>query len=106
MLTDTDDYHFVFITESWLYDYIPNSLVFDCNKYNVFRHDRVNSRGGGVCVLIDNRYKVMTVNLSEKDSDLEILAVDVVFKQLTYRLILCYRPPGYSTNDLSYFNSS
>ena len=101
MLTDTDDYHFVFITESWLHDYIPNSLVFDCNKFNV---DRVSSRGGGVCILINKRYKVVTVSISEKDSDLEILAVDVVFKQLNYRLILCYRPPGYSTNDSNYFN--
>ena len=97
MLTANDDYHFVFITESWLHDYIPNSLVFDCNKYNVYRRDRVSSRGGGVCILINKRYKVMTMNISEKDSDLEILAVDVVFKQLNYRLILCYRPPGYST---------
>jgi hypothetical protein len=69
-MTDTDDYHFVFITESWLHDYIPSSLVFDCNKHNAFRHDRISSRGGGVCVLIHKGYKVMTVNVSEEDSNL------------------------------------
>ena len=46
----------------------------------------------------------MAVNITKKFSDLEILAVDVVFNLLSYRQILCYRPPGYNTNDSSYFN--
>ena len=96
ILTDTEGFHFVFITESWLHDFIPSSLVFNCEKYYVFRNDRVNSRGGGVCVLIDKRYKVTTVTISEKDSDLEMLTIDIDFTQIRYRLILCYRPPGYS----------
>jgi hypothetical protein len=105
LLTDTNDLHFVFITESWLHEYIPNSLVFDCDKYNVFRKDRSISRGGGVCTLIDKRYTAMMVTIDEV-SNLEILAVDVNFKEspIRYRIILCYRPPGYSINDINYFD--
>jgi hypothetical protein len=108
-LTDTQDFHFVFITESWLHDYIPSSLVFNCDKYNVFRKDRANSRGGGVCILIDKRYNALIVNdLIDSPIDepyLEIMAVDVDFELLPihYRLIVCYRPPGYSVLDMRYF---
>jgi len=100
----------VFITESWLHDYIPSSLVFNCDKYNVFRKDRTITRGGGVCILIDKIHKAVIVNdcidSPSDESNLEVIAVDVDFElpHVHYRLIVCYRPPGYGVIDMRYFN--
>ena len=43
---------------------------------------------------------------ADDESNLKVIAVDVGFKlpHIHYRLIVCYRPPGYSISDMRYFN--
>ena len=40
----------VLLTETWLKPHVPDSFFIDCDKYTVFRRDRINGvGGGGVC---------------------------------------------------------
>ena len=94
------DYDIVFITESWLSDAIPNSLIDPENEYNVIRKDRKASRGGGVCLLI--RKNVLTHVVNVAAGNLEVVAADVYYSNFSYRLIGVYRKPGYLSDDVNY----
>ena len=48
---DSNDYSIIGITETWFNSNIPDSSL-TLNSYNVFRRDRVGSRGGGVAFYI------------------------------------------------------
>ena len=54
---------FIAVTETWLNDTVPEQLIY-INNYNIFRNDRSNSRGGGVCAFI-------SANIPAKRMDLE-----------------------------------
>ena len=45
-------YDVIFVTESWLNNDIPTSLLDPDDCFDVFRRDRKASRGGGVCCLV------------------------------------------------------
>jgi hypothetical protein len=45
-------YDCVFVTESWLQTHHTDGLLDPEGRYNVFRCDRNNQIGGGVCILI------------------------------------------------------
>ena len=91
----------VAITETWLNDVTPSSLIVDTYRYSVFRKDRC-SRGGGVCLLFKNNSKlsVSQVVLPSEFSGLEILAIDVCDSMsMPFRITLAYRPPNYCSSD-------
>ena len=46
------NFDMIFITESWLYDGFPSSLLDPYNRFYVIRCDRQFSRGGGVSCLV------------------------------------------------------
>ena len=48
----------VCLTETWLHDGIPNSFFPYENLYHIFRRDRVDRPGGGVCIMIKKMAKV------------------------------------------------
>lgn len=44
---------FIFITETWLHSNIPDSVILP-QDYTIYRDDRENRGGGGVCIIIKN----------------------------------------------------
>ena len=70
------------------------------NKYYVFRCDRLNRTGGGVCALVSNLIKCHQISFSDEcnkflqASDCQIVCFDLCFKLTKYRMILVYRPPN------------
>ena len=84
------------ITESWLTNDFPNGLLDPDNKFDIYRCDRVGSRGGGVCVLISKQFKSVQINanINIVDDGFEIVVVDVIAKTTRkLRLISIYRQP-------------
>ena len=88
------------ITETWLSSKIGNNLLNFRGK-TLFRQDRIYgnrvSRGGGVCIFIDNKfgpYSVINAECSMCNNDFEILSLDVTRPGHRFMTIICiYRPP-------------
>ena len=80
------------ITESWLDNTIPNSLLTSDTDFKCFRKDR-DRNGGGVCILVKSFINVVPVTIPKKYCSLEIVAIDVIGCDLKHRIILVYRPP-------------
>ena len=83
----TDNYDCIFITESWLNDTIPNSLLDPENRFHVIRDDRVERQGVGVCVLIAKTYSTVEIQLDKQDLLSNVVAVDLVLNGNKIRLI-------------------
>ena len=70
--------------------------------YQIFRHDRSNRVGGGVCVMVANAIKCVKLSLSPVDenllihSDCELICLDMFLSGYKQRTILVYRPPSSS----------
>lgn len=89
----SDYYDFVFVTETWLNPtFTDASLCFGTN-YSVFRSDR-NGIGGGVCIFKKIGIATVEIDLPEKFSALELIALDVFLCKCKYRLICAYRSPS------------
>ena len=86
----------MFVTETWLNNKISNSLV--CPPgYQVIRHDRAGSRGGGVMVLYRTGLHVTSVNVcTNTNKDYEMLCIDVYDGRKPIRFICLYIPPHIS----------
>jgi hypothetical protein len=90
------------ITETWLKPTTPDSLLINGLNYTVFRSDRITeSRGGGVCILINNvKVSAIPVCIPRKYSHVEVVAIDLLHCSTKVRLFVCYRAPA-SDNDLA-----
>ena len=97
------------ITETWLNDNIPDSLITGDSNYAVFRRDRPGGtavQGGGVCILTNNdSVSAVSLTLPVKFNTLELCGIDVLLSGgNSVRIINFYRPPGVSNrnpNDVS-----
>ena len=73
LLLSSEPIDIVAVTEIWLSDEIPDSVV-SMNGYVLIRSDRSTGIGGGMMCYISNRFVVCQLNLSTKnDQDFEIL---------------------------------
>ena len=98
-------YDCLFFTESWLNNYVPDSLLDPRGHYIVFRSDRLRGNGGGVCAFVSKKFRCLPVDLSSSAADIDLVCFDIVFSSaLKYRFILFYRPPG--TDDVSRHTAS
>ena len=86
----------VFITESWLSDDFTDGLLDPNEQFTIFRKDRCEHSGGGVCVLIRRQLQAKRVNLSMLDLHVELLCVDIFSIMNSYRFFIAYRPPDNS----------
>ena len=93
-LTTPQTLSLICITESWLDDSVPNTLIGGPN-YQVYRKDRIG-RGGGVCVLVHNDIQHNFHLPSNRFPDLEVLTIDL-FIPSRHRIITVYRPPATDT---------
>ena len=98
------------LTETWLCDRIPNSLITCSKYYNIYRHDRLSRHGGGVCLVvkIDPKVSAQLVSLPSRFDCLEIIAVDLndYSSALPVRFVVAYRPPDYASNENDLFFSA
>ena len=92
----------ILVTETWLHADIPDSFLGLCSHFHLFRKDRMNRKGGGVCALVSNELNVCTVQIPLHFFHLEMLCFDLVDCNSKYRFIICYRPPGYNESAQSY----
>ena len=81
----------VAITESWLNDNFCDNFLDPDNQYNLFKHSRALSRGGGVCLLIDKQIKCTPVSYTLDLPGVELVCVDLATHGETTRLAVCYR---------------
>ncbi|GMR60022.1 hypothetical protein PMAYCL1PPCAC_30217, partial [Pristionchus mayeri] len=90
MITQPD---VVFLTETWLSNKIPSSLIIGSLPYTITRRDR-SSRGGGTCVILRDYLSFSTISLPSAEH--EITCIDLFHSSAYIRLCLVYRPPSYS----------
>ena len=89
----------VAVTETWLTDNTPSNLLTDCHNYTVHRKDRLDRRGGGVCILVNNDiFQSSLVQIPIKYNCIEIVAVDIMMNGFTCRFVNVYRSPSSDTD--------
>ena len=64
------------ITETWLNESYPDSLLTNGLPYCVFRHDR-NTRDGGSAIFVNSCLSNSRIMLPVDLADLEVIAVEV-----------------------------
>lgn len=85
------DVHAICVSETWLKDNINSNLV-KLENFNLFRNDRTDKRGGGVCIYIRSCFKAKVIYVSSnKPSDVLLLEITVLGE--TILLGVCYNPP-------------
>lgn len=91
LLLVSKTFKIILITESWLNSKIDNSQILHDTPYTIVRCDR-GSKGGGVCILIDNIIPFSVVKTPKiKNSDLVVIDIySPTYEK--FRLILVYRP--------------
>ena len=80
------------VAETWLKTSIPNSLILNNHNYNIFRWDRTNTTGGGVCILVNKVLEATLVTIPDELSSAELVAVDVLLNDIKQRFVCCYNP--------------
>ena len=97
-LLHSQDFTFVFITETWLKPLYPDSFLVDCNLFCVLRCDRLYDKGGGVCVIFKKSLasKIARVQIDAINCPgFEIIAFDFHFSKSKFSRFLCiYLPPS------------
>jgi len=80
----------IFLTETWLHSEISDTLI-NISNYKLLRDDRVNKRGGGVCVYINEGCAWEELIDLNKPVEIEAKWVSA------YKTIFCviYIPPAY-----------
>jgi len=66
------------ITETWLNKYnISDGLIDPQSSFRVVRCDKLNSRGGNVCILVSKRLDTVVITVTNYYASLKILCVNV-----------------------------
>jgi len=71
-------YDCIFVTESSLTADTNDGVLDQQCRYTIMRNDRINNRGGGVCVLISRSRTAAQVTFADIYSSLEIIAFDLL----------------------------
>ena len=88
--------------ETWLHKGMCTGLLDPNAQYIVLRNDRVLSRGGGVCVFIQNALRVVPVNIGDEFCDIEVISLDVIASNTRARFFVVYRPPKQDVEAVKY----
>ena len=92
----------VLITETWLNNGTPSSLLDPDNRYNVIRCDRQHGQAGGVCAFVSKFLKVVEMPVTQHFPTLEICCFDVLFCRAKCRIFTAYRRPEYDCASVEY----
>ncbi|MFZ2539604.1 MAG: hypothetical protein WAX04_11970, partial [Oscillospiraceae bacterium] len=72
------------------------STIDQNKRFEVFRSDRLDRVGGGVCIMVVNDFRCSRVTLSNDDQNLltisqcDLICLDVFISCIKYRLILVF----------------
>ncbi len=89
-------YDVVCVTETWLRDTYPDSLLTNGAQYSVFRCDRPTRIGGGSAIFVNNHLSASRLALPFDYADIEVVVIEI--HTCMQSLIICciYNPPGYN----------
>ena len=91
------DFDAVCISESWLKSRTPKDR-FIINGYNIFRNDRRNKRGGGVCCYVQDNYIVKKIKIPNIPVNPEFLFVEVSILHQKLAIGTFYKAPKIPCN--------
>jgi hypothetical protein len=103
LLYDRNEFDVIVITVSWLNPEISNGLLDPRSTYTVYRRDRQNNTGGGVCAFLKNSLHTEQLDISSLPANVELLCFDLICNSYKHRLFAVYRPTNSSCvyNDIS-----
>jgi len=81
-------------TDTWLHDGVCSGLLDPNSELNVLRKDRMDGRGGGVCVFARKHLRIMPVTFDNEFRDIEMLCFDLINTDKRIRFFVLYRPPS------------
>jgi len=84
---------FIFCTETWLHENIPNDAV-NVSNYNILRSDRLGKRGGGVCVYSHSQLRIVQYHFKNFPFNIDYLC----FHSNNVVYVVLYIPPSTPTN--------
>lgn len=103
---ETSDFDIILISESWLKPSVNDNAI-SIPGYFIYRNDRLNRSGGGVCAYI--KKQITTSILYFSDNTLngrpEFLFLDCILNCTHVLIAVCYKPPNVSYTHLSDFES-
>lgn len=80
------------VSETWLTKNTPKSRYF-LDNFNVFRADRANKRGGGLCLYVRNNYSCKKISIPNCNHLAEMLWVEITTKKNKIAVGVFYKPP-------------
>ena len=80
-----------------MHEGVANSELFPMG-YNVFRCDRLTSRGGGVLIAIKDKYSACCVISKSPIPEIELVAVKISSGLQSFVIVSLYIPPGLAHN--------
>jgi hypothetical protein len=95
-------YQILAVTETWLTEKYPDSLITSGLDYSIFRCDRKIKTGGGVCLFVQNCLSVTPV-LTANVLNSSLLSVDIndPVAHSGVRISLAYIPPSATAEEVS-----
>lgn len=99
ILLSESNIDFLCISETWLHDKIPTSII-DVPGYTCFRRDRTVGRGGGVLIYIKDTFNAKQM-YPTVDMSTECLCINVILSQsMQFHILVVYNPPSACTATL------
>ncbi len=88
---------FLCLSETWLHENTPSAAL-KVPGFNFYRRDRVGSKGGGVMIYVKDRIQCNEIHWSNCE-ELECIGLNIILSpQMSFTLIVIYRPPSSNTS--------
>ena len=87
ILLSDNAFDILIFCEIWLTLSLPDSLLLNGYDYTLYRTDRINKIGGGVCIFHKNFIKSCSINVGCNVNDIELLCIDLICSPTKYRII-------------------
>ena len=91
-IIDKTNFDVICISESWLQSRTPRDR-FHIEGFNIFRMDRKNKRGGGVCIYVRDHYLAKKIKLPKICASPEMIWVEVEVNHQKVAIGNLYKPP-------------
>jgi len=88
-IADKGEFDLILLNETKLDAHVPHNFL-EHAHYTILRRDR-NGRGGGIMVLVKREYNIIS---SSNDQNYELLAVQILIKNVACNFICCYKSPS------------
>ena len=89
---DNTDFDAFAVSESWLTKNTPKSRYI-LDNFQIFRCDRLNKRGGGLCLYVRKHYICKKIFIPNPNKLAEMLWVEVTTKNAKIAVGVFYKPP-------------